>query len=713
MPLTNGHTFAGYTIIRLLGSGGMGEVYLAQHPRLPRRDAIKVLPAELSADREFRERFNREADLAATLYHPHIVGVHDRGEFDGQLWISMDYIDGPDAGRLLRDRYPAGMPRREVVEIISAVAQALDYAHERGLLHRDVKPANILLTGHEPKARRVLLADFGIARSMTEVVGLTKTNVAVGTVYYAAPEQLMGLPLDGRGDQYALAVTAYQLLTGLLPFEHSNPAVIISHHLNASPPTMSRLRPELAELDPVLAIAFSKESGDRFPNCTDFAHALASARANAGAPATSLRSTTPAHVVKKPPAPTATKKRPAATATKSLSTNLPPRPIVVQEPRPRWPVIVSTIVLILLLAGVAVAFVVRPWQDDGSSDRATNTPTAPSSSITFDGMRDFVTGYYQDLPAHPMDAWAKLDAYCQEQTGQREFVDFWGTLRSVELISVNPRDATSVVARLQYVRHDGQTDTEDRWLKMALENGVIMLHESGRLGSVNETPPPPPASLSPTAIDRVLLTDDQLSKVLGVPVTDNPSGGGAGGLALKSSSYGTSDHAGQVTPRSCVGVAFTGEHEVYGGIESLKIKTQTFGNLYSSGGNGPYLVFQTAVVFPNAEEAQAFSNKSQTQWDACANGDVDVTLGYENGRRFTLGNVQSDENMVTVAMASYGGLNGPDACQQALGVRENVVVEARTCEVPDVSGPPGRGDPDWAVPDAERVATAMLENVAP
>ncbi len=91
----------------------MGEVYLAQHPRLPRRDALKVLPAETSANGEFRERFNREADLAATLYHPHIVGLHDRGEYDGQLWISMDYIDGPDAGRLLRDRYPAGMPRQE------------------------------------------------------------------------------------------------------------------------------------------------------------------------------------------------------------------------------------------------------------------------------------------------------------------------------------------------------------------------------------------------------------------------------------------------------------------------------------------------------------------------------------------------------------------------------------------------------------------------
>ena len=166
VSVTVGATFAGYTILRMLGSGGMAEVYLAQHPRLPRSDALKVMSEAITADTDFRERFHREADLAATLWHPHIVGVHDRGEFEGHLWISMDYVEGTDAAQLVKDRYPAGMPIQDVCAIVTAVADALDYAHKRGLLHRDVKPANILLTEPEDGKRRILLADFGIARPL-------------------------------------------------------------------------------------------------------------------------------------------------------------------------------------------------------------------------------------------------------------------------------------------------------------------------------------------------------------------------------------------------------------------------------------------------------------------------------------------------------------------------------------------------------------------
>lgn len=351
MPLADGATFAGYTIVRLLGAGGMGEVYLAQHPRLPRRDALKVLPASVSADSEYRERFDREADIAATLWHPHIVGVHDRGEVEGQLWISMDYVEGTDAACLLRQSYPDGMPRGEVAEIISAVADALDYAHQRNLLHRDVKPANILLANPEGSDQRILLADFGIARWTNDISGLTATNMTVGTVSYAAPEQLMGERLDGRADQYALAATAFHLLSGRPPFQHSNPAVVISQHLSATPPAIGDQRPELAGLDPVLAKALAKSPADRFERCADFARALAH----------QLRSDTPAEMGTSLAAPVPTPR------------NAPRRPLMRAE------IIVPAILAVLLLAAIVVAVFEAGRADE---DRPASAATTTSPTLT-------------------------------------------------------------------------------------------------------------------------------------------------------------------------------------------------------------------------------------------------------------------------------------------------------------------------------------------
>jgi serine/threonine protein kinase len=277
MPLKDGEVFAGFVIQRFLGAGGMGEVYLVQHPRLPRLDALKVLPPALTANAEYRYRFNREAELASTLWHSNIVGIHDRGEFNGQLWISMDYVDGTDADRLVEESYPTGMPMLEALEIVTAVADALDVAHQRGLLHRDVKPANIMLAKAQGAHRRILLADFGIARQADEVSGFTGTNMTVGSVGYAAPEQLMGEPIDGRSDQYGLAATAFRLLTGTMPFRDSNPAVVISKQLTTPAPVLSERRPDLSNLDRVLSVALAKDPNQRYPHCLDFAEALSRA----------------------------------------------------------------------------------------------------------------------------------------------------------------------------------------------------------------------------------------------------------------------------------------------------------------------------------------------------------------------------------------------------------------------------------------------------
>ncbi|MBO0863814.1 MAG: serine/threonine protein kinase [Mycobacterium sp.] len=252
----------------------MGEVYLARHPRLLRQEALKVLPAALTGNREFRQRFEREADIAASLWHPHIVGIHDRGVFDGQLWISMDYVDGTDAARRVR-KYPQGLPPSEVLQIVTAVAQALDYAHQRHLLHRDVKPANILLAHPVAGKQRVLLADFGIARRVEDAGRLTAPNATMGTFAYGAPEQLTGSSsVDRQADQYALAASAFHLLTGIPPFHPTDPVVAISQHLAAAPPKLARHSPELAYLDPILSRALAKRPAARFGCCADFARAL-------------------------------------------------------------------------------------------------------------------------------------------------------------------------------------------------------------------------------------------------------------------------------------------------------------------------------------------------------------------------------------------------------------------------------------------------------
>ncbi|WP_082961722.1 serine/threonine-protein kinase [Mycobacterium sp. 852002-51152_SCH6134967] len=366
MPLRTGETFANYRVLRLLGSGGMGEVYLVQHPRLPRQEALKVLRPDISSDPSFRERFIREADLAAGLRHPHIVGIHDRGEHDGQLWIAMDYIEGTDVAHLLEQKYPAGMPVDVVLPIVTAVASALDYAHRKGLLHRDIKPANIIVADLDTDDPGVFLADFGIARPLDEVSGITTTNMTLGTVAYAAPEQLMGEEMDGRVDQYALAATAYHLLTGQQLFPHSNPAVVISRHLNTPAPTLADTRSDLAPLDHVLNAALAKEPKDRFTCCTDFANALIGA-ATPQALRVAAAPTTPA-----PTAPRRdvmpTRRRPVGATARSHSDAFVTR----------WLIGISVAVGVLLL--IVVGGLWRPWQHSQSDTNATSSSNESDTS---------------------------------------------------------------------------------------------------------------------------------------------------------------------------------------------------------------------------------------------------------------------------------------------------------------------------------------------
>ncbi|MEV0359660.1 serine/threonine-protein kinase [Nocardia sp. NPDC050697] len=284
--LANGEVFAGYVIERQLGRGGMGSVYLAKHPRLPRMTALKLLNREMFFDKEVRARFEREADLVARLDHPNIVTVYDRGIEEEQLWISMQYIDGIDAASV----DPQTLPPERAVQIIKETADALDYAHGMGVLHRDVKPANILLArSGAGRGERVYLTDFGIARLRDDTGHLTQTGTFTATLAYASPEQLTGATLDHRSDQYSLACTLFWLFTGSGPFAATNPAQVIQGHLQSAPPALSSARPGLPYgLDAVLARAMAKRPDDRFESCSAFAAAAQHALSNPSSPSLPL-----------------------------------------------------------------------------------------------------------------------------------------------------------------------------------------------------------------------------------------------------------------------------------------------------------------------------------------------------------------------------------------------------------------------------------------
>ncbi|MEU1210553.1 serine/threonine-protein kinase [Nocardia sp. NPDC005825] len=275
MRLDPGAEFSGFTIERTLGTGGMGVVYLARNPRLNQLVALKVLSELIASDTRGRARFEREAALAARLDHPNIVAIYDRAASDADLpWISMKYVGGGDVAQRMTER---GGPLSDdhAVHILTDAARALDYAHRHGILHRDVKPGNILLD-HDPAhpgtdRHRAVLTDFGIARALDDTLTLTGT---AATFAYAAPERFHGATADHRADIYSLGCTFYELLTARRPFPRTDQAAVIAAHLNAPPPRPTDIRPELPPgINDVIAIALAKHPTDRYPTCAALAEA--------------------------------------------------------------------------------------------------------------------------------------------------------------------------------------------------------------------------------------------------------------------------------------------------------------------------------------------------------------------------------------------------------------------------------------------------------
>src|SRR6476619_1551230 len=266
-----GALLGGFRVQSLLGQGAMGTVYLAEEVRSGRRIALKLLAPELVRDERFRLRFLRESQLAASLDHPHIVRTVASGEENGVLYLAMEYVEGADLrerlkreGRLEPDR---------AVDLIGQVGEGLDAAHALGLVHRDVKPGNIIIA-EEASGEHAYVCDFGLARHVSSVSSLTGERGFVGTIDYVPPEQIEGGQLDGRADIYSLGCVLYECLAGARPFDRESELSVVFAHLNEPPPRLSEARPDLpATFDAVFAAALAKSPDDRYSTCGELARA--------------------------------------------------------------------------------------------------------------------------------------------------------------------------------------------------------------------------------------------------------------------------------------------------------------------------------------------------------------------------------------------------------------------------------------------------------
>jgi serine/threonine-protein kinase len=309
-----GSVVAGYRLEDRIGEGGMAVVFRAHDVRLNRRVAVKLLAPALAGDPGFRQRFTGEALAAAAVDDPHIIPVFEAGEAGGVLFIAMRYVGGGDVLSLVRREGPLESPR--VAAVISPVASALDTAHAAGLVHRDVKPANMLLDVRPGRPDHVYLSDFGLSKASLAASGLTGTGHFIGTLDYISPEQIEGRPVDGRADQYALACAAFEMLAGEPPFPRDQGLAVVAAHLSTPPPPLSSRRAGLpAGVDQVLTRALAKAPSDRFAACGDFAEALRAALGlapyDAGSASRSPRHT-PTQVAAPPAGPAAVTPGPAA-----------------------------------------------------------------------------------------------------------------------------------------------------------------------------------------------------------------------------------------------------------------------------------------------------------------------------------------------------------------------------------------------------------------
>jgi serine/threonine protein kinase len=402
--LEPGTVVSRYRVEELHARGGMGLVYRATDIRLDRPVALKVLSPELSEDDRFRERFVRESRLAAAVDHPHVIPVYEADDWNGLLYLAMRFVRGVDLHTVLATR--GALPPAAAADLLTQGADALDAAHEAGLVHRDVKPGNFLLAGASatslPPRTHVYLTDFGLTKRATSVSGLTRTGQFLGSLHYVAPEQIRGEDVDARTDVYALSCVAFELLAGEPPFPQENDAALLWAHMSVQPRPLTEVRPELPPaVDEVLAAGMAKERGSRPGSCGELVRDLRTALGEAVPAEPSGPRPAPATVVPQATVQRARHATPVQPPVASPAAE-PPPPLVASPPpvdpppkRRRW--VAYAAVAAVLVVG-AVLLIWRPWsgpdletrqlgvvpyQADLPADWQAHAPTDGSNSVLF------------------------------------------------------------------------------------------------------------------------------------------------------------------------------------------------------------------------------------------------------------------------------------------------------------------------------------------
>ncbi|MFC9994596.1 protein kinase [Nocardia sp. NPDC127526] len=530
----DGTPFGRYRLLGLLGEGGMGRVYRAYDTETDRVVALKVLPEDFAHDQGYRERFRREAQAAARLSEPHIIPIHGYGEIDGQLFLDMRLVEGTDLAAVLVHGGP--LPPARAVGILEQVAAALDAAHRQGLVHRDVKPSNILIAPGD----FAYLIDFGIARGDADT-SLTTVGAAIGTFAYMAPERLAHERYDSRADVYSLACVLHECLTGAKPFPVDSLGRQIAAHLTLPPPRPSEAANVPGAFDAVIAQGMAKDPDERFPAAGVLAAAARAAldRENGGAP-TPFR-TAPTQINPLPGVPgqagwaagatTRSSTLPDAPTAHAASTapGLSPHTYPATPPHdasppglpespgspksqtvPRRGIILAAALVVLLIAGVVLA--VRFTGDDsppagqGTTSAATGPTTAGSTSIVTTApttvsttqvttqpttaaaaatqMANFLRSHYSSLLGNTGAAWARLTTSYQNRIGGfAGYESFWKTVATVVTseVTANPADNT-VTYQLHLVYGDGKVAVEKR-VATLVPNGDSYLIDSAELVS--------------------------------------------------------------------------------------------------------------------------------------------------------------------------------------------------------------------------------------